>query len=83
MATIEKVNRKDGTITLNLDAAELVTITNCFHVCKKEGKDTPKLKFYRLYQDLLVAKEIVSYGGINGNLSRIFECSKLCDSRKK
>lgn len=83
MASIEKCNRETGTITLNLSAEELVTITNCFYFAKKEGKDTHKSKFYGLYKDLIVARDIASYGTINGSFDRITMCSKLMNSRKK
>lgn len=67
------IDASEKEVVLCLDYAELIEICNALHYAEKSGNK--RQRFYRLYGNLMLARDLCQYGNIdNFSLKKIQEC---------
>ena len=70
---IERVSKLERNATVVLNSSELVTLCNLLYEATKE-KDA-RVEHFQLYSDLMIARDLSQYGGIDGFcLGQILKC---------
>lgn len=61
---IQNISKEERQVTVTLNADELVAICNAMYSCKAQ-KDMQNDLFYRLYSDMMIARDLCQYGHID------------------
>ena len=81
--TIVSVSCEERKATITLDASELVELCNAMYFASKEKETTHHKRFYHIYGDLMMARDLSHYGHLDGfSFNAIAECREKSDERR-
>ena len=81
--TIVSVSHEERKATITLDSCELVELCNAMYFASTEKEITNQKRFYHIYGDLMMARDLSQYGHLDGfSFNSIAECREKSDERR-